>query len=819
MREHRPISVVPHGMIWAALGNSLLVAVGTMLVSLGGGALVALWARTLNRWGQRAVLLASLVTLVLPSFLVTNTWLDWLGPLATGPGASGTPLFSVWGVIWILSLQYWSVAALALGAVWAGLPRSWMDIDPELNGVQLFRRVLYPTSRDALLWSALLIFTLSVNQVSVPALLQVKVLAAEIWTRYATDLDAWSAFGAAWPLLLPPLMVMSRFRGRSLRTPSWVVAADPKVWKRQLGRRAVVLARAGGGLIVVLSLGVPLLQLMSSRRTWAELPSAVTAGWPAMLTSIRYAATVASIALFLGLWAYRRFVFRRPGSVQGDEPLPSDAAAGALGVVFLLPGMLLGIAAIGVAGAVRSLPLYGTSALAILALVLHVALIGWLGARMALGRIDHAIRDSLSLMPLGWSDTILRVIWPQVGLACAATWYLTYLWVLWDVEVLTLLQIPGGETLALRIFNLLHYGHNDQVNALCLQLIFAAILPWLVWQVGSWVRRRAQFSSVARTRSRAGGVGLLAFAFLLSGCSPSTSTSTAISPPSIPLASVLFQRIEVLGERGTAAGQFNKPRSLTVDRQDNLYVVDMTARVQKFSPDGRFLLMWQLAQTDLGKPKGMACDHEGNIVVVEPHYQRVNHYTTEGKLIRRWGAAGTNVGQLTLPRSVAVDPQGTLWLTEYTLVDRVQAFRLPEPIWLQSFGRPGLGNGEFNRAEGIALDPAGRLFVADSCNHRIQVFSSQGKWVRAYGRAGAGQGELSYPYDIKVDAQGRQYVCEFGNSRIQVFDAADRSLEVIGGYGSSPGLFGNPWSIALDSRGNLYVADSGNHRVQKLVRR
>ena len=69
-----------------------------------------------------------------------------------------------------------------------------------------------------------------------------------------------------------------------------------------------------------------------------------------------------------------------------------------------------------------------------------------------------------------------------------------------------------------------------------------------------------------------------------------------------------------------------------------------------------------------------------------------------------------------------------------------------------------------------------------------------------------------------MDAAGRQYVCEFGNSRIQVFDANDRPLEIIGGAGLAPGEFNNPWGVALDSAGNLYVADSQNHRVQKLIR-
>jgi len=138
---------------------------------------------------------------------------------------------------------------------------------------------------------------------------------------------------------------------------------------------------------------------------------------------------------------------------------------------------------------------------------------------------------------------------------------------------------------------------------------------------------------------------------------------------------------------------------------------------------------------------------------------------------------------------------------------------------MRSFGRAGTGPGEFNRPEGLCVDAQDRVYVADSCNHRIQIFSRDGQFIRAYGKAGAGKGELSYPYDICVDDAGRQYVCEFGNSRIQIFDANDQPLEIIGGPGVAPGRFSNPWGVALDSAGNLYVADSQNHRVQKLIRR
>jgi DNA-binding beta-propeller fold protein YncE len=302
---------------------------------------------------------------------------------------------------------------------------------------------------------------------------------------------------------------------------------------------------------------------------------------------------------------------------------------------------------------------------------------------------------------------------------------------------------------------------------------------------------------------------------LASGCSPS-STSTRNGEA---LQSRLFSHAEVLGSRGTALGQFLKPRSVAVDRDDRLYVVDMTGRVQKFAPTGEFLLSWQLPQTDLGKPKGMWTDTNGNIVVVEPHYQRINHFTPDGTLVEQWGRRGTNAGELILPRAVAVNSRGDIFISEYTTVDRVQGFSAAARLPFVCFGKSGSGPGELNRAEGLGIGPDNRIYVADSCNHRVQVFSPAGQWLKSYGRPGRGLGEFSYPYDVRVDSEGRQYVCEFGNSRIQVFDPDHRPIEIIGGPGNKPGRFNNPWSMALDSHANLYVADSGNHRVQKLVRR
>jgi streptogramin lyase len=453
--------------------------------------------------------------------------------------------------------------------------------------------------------------------------------------------------------------------------------------------------------------------------------------------------------------------------------------------------------------------LYQSAAIVILAFVIRYLGVGWNALVRALWAVDRDLTDVARLDGATRWQMLRYVQWPQIAPQAGAVWYIVFLLCLWDVESMILVVPPGGETLALRVFNLLHYGHNAQVNALCLILLALAVAPLAARK--TWCVVRGAWSASTQHAARNTFLFVGAIPLVLAGCTPGEPSNQA------PLRSQIFERVQIIGSRGVGVGELNKPRSVAVDKQDNLYVVDMTGRVQKFSSNGVFLLSWQMPQTDLGRPKGMGHDRDGNILVVEPHYQRVNVFSPEGKLLVQWGKHGTNAGELMMPRAVAVNSRGEVLVSEYGLVERVQRFAPRGERFLDSFGHPGNGPGEFNRPEGLGIDSQDRLYVADSCNHRIQVFSGDGKFLRAYGKAGKGNGEFSYPYDICVDKAGRQYVCEFGNSRIQVFDANDRPIEIIGGPGAEPGKFNDPWSIALDSAGNLYVADSQNHRVQKLI--
>ena len=768
-------------------GNSLLLAGAATFLALGCGWVAALCGLGLGRAGRVTLVGAAIAVLALPPFLGVNAWVSLFGIGGPLSGWLPVPLFSLPVAITILGLMFWPVPFLLVLGGWQRLRPELLESEPALRGRALVRWLLLPSSLGYTAVGGAIAFVLALNQFAVPALLQVKVYPAEVWLRFNAGLDALGALALSWPMILAPALLLLLAWRRGVPWPRFTGTLDPGLIRERLGRWPTVALRGIVLGLTGLSLVLPLALLGISPNTWIELGPALRASAPALLQSGWSAAVTATVVVALALGLAR---WRWP-------------AAGWL--FFLMPGVVLGVGLIVALNRPPFLAFYQSVAVVVLAWTLRTLGPGWAVVRHALQSVDPRLRDVARLEGAGPWATFRLVIWPEAGQTLSAAWYIVFLLCLWDSETLVLIMPPGGETVALRIFNFLHYGHHAQVNALCLLLLALALVPLLLgltFQLLARWRRSAQV--------RWGALGL-ACGLSLTGCGPADSSQAGVS-------SRIFASAQAFGSRGSGPGQFQKPRSVAVDAQDNFYVVDMTSRVQSFTPAGEYVGSWQLPVTDLGKPKGMCRDAQGRIVVLEPHYARVNHFAPNGTLEELWGEQGINPGQLDFPRDVAVAPDGRLYVSEYLRSERVQVFS-PDRQLQQVIGAAGRGPGQFNRAEGIALDAHGRLYVADSCNHRVQIFDADGSFLLTHGRPGSGPGEMSYPYDIAVDVEGRHYVCEFGNSRIQVFDQDGRWLETIGGPGAAPGRFSNPWSIALDSRGNLYVADSMNHRVQKLLRR
>jgi len=310
----------------------------------------------------------------------------------------------------------------------------------------------------------------------------------------------------------------------------------------------------------------------------------------------------------------------------------------------------------------------------------------------------------------------------------------------------------------------------------------------------------------SRPAAKAACVGPLLVAACLVGC------VGGASPPGKPEL--------VWGRQGLSAGRLMKPRAMAVDREDQLYIVDMTGRIQVFTADGQYLRSWRTPESTNGKPTGLSFDRQGNLMVADTHYFRILFYTPQGRLLEDrtiGGKYGFGPGEFTLVTDCVQDSQGNYYVSEYGEYDRIQKFS-PERKFLFQWGGHGGQRGQFARPQGLAVDERNRIWVADACNDRIQVFDATGseaRLVAVWGEQGAQPGRLRYPYDLLLDGDN-VYVAEFGNHRVQKFTRDGRFVAAWGVQGRRPGQLYQPWALGMDSQRRIHILDTYNHRVQRI---
>jgi sugar lactone lactonase YvrE len=213
-------------------------------------------------------------------------------------------------------------------------------------------------------------------------------------------------------------------------------------------------------------------------------------------------------------------------------------------------------------------------------------------------------------------------------------------------------------------------------------------------------------------------------------------------------------------------------------------------------------------------------------------------------------ADGTNeVARFNFPGGLAVDRFGALYVSD--IINHT--IRKVTPVgtnWVVTTlaGQAGIPGGQdgtnsaalFNRPNGIAVDDAGTIFVADHYNHTIRRLTPEGtNWivttiagvVGAHGGADGTNTDARFwsPTGLAVDKKGNVYVADTANFTVREITPSGTNWVVttIAGlalnYGFSDGTnsdaqFRYPYGIAVDGGGRLYVTDSGNNAIREIVK-
>jgi sugar lactone lactonase YvrE len=183
----------------------------------------------------------------------------------------------------------------------------------------------------------------------------------------------------------------------------------------------------------------------------------------------------------------------------------------------------------------------------------------------------------------------------------------------------------------------------------------------------------------------------------------------------------------------------------------------------------------------------------------------------------RWRAVGTQgngINQLKYPTGLAVDAAGRLYVADYGNSRVVRMDGIGGKGWV-AFGTPGGGAHQLMRPAGIAVDAAGHIYIADLGNNRVvRMDDMNGTGWTTLGVIGGGVNQLNNPAGIAVDAAGHIYIADTGNSRIvRVDDISGKGWTTLGTRGNGTNQLKNPNGVAMDADGHIFVTDYGNSRI------
>ncbi len=225
-------------------------------------------------------------------------------------------------------------------------------------------------------------------------------------------------------------------------------------------------------------------------------------------------------------------------------------------------------------------------------------------------------------------------------------------------------------------------------------------------------------------------------------------------------------------------------------------------------------------------PFDLDLDPAGNLQATHPADYRVLKYDSNLKPSGFFGSPGSEVGRLNFPKGLAVDPSAFVYVVDsnngrvqvlsckdFSAIDAPPAATTSSPV-KAVIGSIGAIGGSFSTPQGIHATKDGQVMVADTRNHRIQIFKDL-QLVAILGDLGDADDRFRLPTAVSVTPAGDIVVLDSKHAMVKMFGPDLKFKQGFGGNGSAPGKLNLPQGMKIGDNGHIWVADTGNHRIQE----
>lgn len=275
-----------------------------------------------------------------------------------------------------------------------------------------------------------------------------------------------------------------------------------------------------------------------------------------------------------------------------------------------------------------------------------------------------------------------------------------------------------------------------------------------------------------------------------------------------------------LGDVGLVA-RAGAASSLTVDALGEVFVTyPEYGYVARYSSEGVFS---GVAGAALWAQAHYALDGQGRIIGLDTSSGHLSLFDQDGFLLGRVGGLVKGGGVIARAGAMAVAPDGQSAVVLDTSEMHVVRFDLTDakakPL---VFAQPGKNNGQLQAPLAVAMDAAGRSYVLDAKQHRVQVFDPTGNFLFSFGRYERGKqpDELSEPIHVAVSPAGdAAYVYDYDTYELKKFALDQAKKEGVhvnntGGKGDGPAQFRSVVGLGIDRMGLLYALDDSRDDLQ-----